>query len=229
MSLLKKERKMQIWGFNMTHATSAIGEYWERVTSQLLGATRRNAQAWPDLVIRWENTECEVKMRYYSQPVEISMKQAGAMQENLELWIQQYYALNFYRTTTGQRIWDILKTWNDWVEYDIKSKQAQIKRKIEIETIFLFPLPVIFDFFNKRDTKWVTRKYRDSKNREPMWSSNIWPIKNHFEGHDWTKLILTTQWFSKKRPNMSVYIIGDEMRERVLEVHKGKDFILPKN
>ena len=136
--------------------------------------------------------------------------------------VSQYYCLCFYDTDSGKRMWELNPIGKQMTEYDIRKHQLCYVDMIQIQTIFLFPLQVILDYFTKRDAQKITRKYGWS-----VWSSNIWPINEYFSGlHRDDTVSFETQWFTKAKPNMKLHIVGQEMIERINTVQADTWFIL---
>lgn len=223
--------------FNITHAKNAVWDYWEWQVAKLLWAVSRNIDnavsgtrgelgtkiKGADLWIPKTWVEIEVKMRYYSQAVYVWLSQYSTMtQRESDLLISQHYLIWFYRTKSWKRVGDVAPIGQKMDEQGIKKAQSIFKRQIQIQTLFLLPRDLIFEYFSKRDIQWTTRKYNNS-----VWSSNMWPIHDFFDSKQRNdKASLKLRWLSKDRPEMSLHIIWWAMIERVYEVQRNTGLIL---
>lgn len=224
--------------FNYTHTKDAVGDYGEHKIAELVSGIIRNPKvsrpflpltkswspiSWADISIPSINTELEVKMRYFSQSVYIWLSQFGEMNiRSKEYFIDQYYALWFYKTKSWKRVGNITPIGKMMTEYEVKKAQIAFIRQVQIQNCFIFPHTFVWDYFRRRDIWWRTRKYWGS-----VWSSNIWPIKesfDNFEGRD--KVSLTFRGFSPSRPHMNLHVIWWEMIDHIFEVHKTTGMII---
>lgn len=201
---------------NYTHLKDAVWDYGEQHISRIIGAKIRWKKIpWADLACDNLSLECEVKMRHVSQSVLIGISQYYQMFHRAEAGIDQYYALCFYNTRDGKRMGVSAPIWKMMSQEEIQRAKINFIRKVQIQTIFLFPLPNIFDFFagrlNHSTGEVITEKYHGT-----VWSSNIWPIREYYDWLDSNqKSSIEMGGLSSTRPNMKVHMIGEAMIQRV--------------
>ena len=188
--------KSNQWPFTTSkHLTTPIWDHLEKELCSVLNIINREANKWADLVT-WDGTiKVEVKARYFTQPVEISLKQITRMTEELiDSEQSHYYAISFYKTVTGDRVAKLLDDNPLWLTRD------DIEKEIILETILLFPLPIVLLFL-----AWLTTSIKQWDKR----SSNMWPIKKFYNQYNWTKEIFTSRWQNDN--TISISVIWEEM------------------